>query len=90
LQAGKVDRSELSPALSLLYPPQLLAKTARSLPAGPPATFAQRSKVDQGGISTYVFRLTWDRGTVDYAFGFDDTTFAIVKLFTRPGPPSPA
>jgi hypothetical protein len=88
LQAANLVRSELSPELSSEYTPEVLAHAASTLPAGAPLTFVQESKADRDGTTTYVFRAGWQRGTVDLVFGFDDTTYQIVKLFTRPGPPT--
>jgi hypothetical protein len=88
LQAGTIDRSLLSPELGAEYTPGVLANAAKAVPSGPPMRFAQRSKNDVDGVTTYVFRATWSAGTVDYVFGIDDSTGKIVKLFTRPGPPA--
>ena len=87
LQTGKIDKTQLSPALAAEYTPDVIANEMQLLPKGPPISFVQRQKFDVSGVTTYVFRVHWDAGTVDYAFGFDDATMAIVKLYTRPGPP---
>ncbi len=87
LQTGKIDRTQLSPALAAEYTPDVVANEVQLLPKGTPSSFAIRQKFDVDGVTTYVFRVHWDAGTVDYAFGFDDATLTIVKLYTRPGPP---
>jgi hypothetical protein len=87
LQKGTLDRSELTPALSALYTPDILARDARTLPKSAPLSFALRQKTDVDGVTTYVYRVRFNEGILDYTFGFDDATYAITKLFTRPGPP---
>lgn len=87
LQIGTIDRSELSPALSTEYTATVLANAAKTLPKGEPRRFEQLAKTDIDGTTTYVFRVGWVEGDVDYVFGFDDGSYAVTKLFTRPGPP---
>jgi hypothetical protein len=87
LQAGSIDRSELSPALSADYTATVLANAAKTLPKGTPKEFALRERTDANGTTTYVYRVGWDAGDIDYVFGFDDATYEVTKLFTRPGPP---
>ena len=88
LQAGTIDRSELSTDLSGEYTKTVLAETQKTLPAGEPETIVQIRKNRVGGDTTYVFRVKWAQGTLDYTFSFDDTTFEIVKLYFRTGPPN--
>lgn len=87
LQTGTIDRSELSAALSADYTPAVLANAAKTLPKGNPKEFALLDKTDTNGTTTYVYRVGWDAGDIDYVFGFDDATYEVTKLFTRPGPP---
>ncbi len=87
LQTGSIDRSELSPELSAEYTATVLANAAKTLPKGEPRRFEQVAKTDIDGTTTYVFRVDWIEGDVDYVFGYDDGSYAVTKLFTRPGPP---
>ncbi len=87
LQTGTIDRSELSAALGADYNATVLANAAKTLPKGNPKEFVLLDKTDTNGTTTYVYRVGWDAGDVDYVFGFDDATFEVTKLFTRPGPP---
>ena len=36
--------------------------------------------------TTYVFRLKWTNGSIDYVCGFDDASQKIAKLYFLPGP----
>jgi hypothetical protein len=88
LQAGKVDRTALTPALNADLTDGVLATMSAGVsPLGPPGKFAVSSKTDVDGVTTYVFRLTGPAGSVDYVFGIDDVSGKIAKLFFRPGPP---
>ncbi len=88
LQAGTIDRNELSTDLSAEYTKTVLSETQKTLPSGEPETIVQIRKNRVGGDTTYVFRVKWAQGTLDYTFSFDDTTFEIVKLYFRTGPPN--
>jgi hypothetical protein len=87
LQAGTIDRNELSPELSAAYTKSVLALSKQTIPAGSPSSFVQLAKHDVNGTTTYVYRLTWPTGTLDYTFGYDNASFAVVKLYVRTGPP---
>jgi hypothetical protein len=87
LQAGTIDRNELSPDLSAAYTKSVLALSKQTIPAGSPATVVQLAKHHVDGATTYVYRLTWPSGTLDYTFGYDDASFAVVQLYVRTGPP---
>jgi len=88
LQTAKLDRSALTPALSADLTDSVRASmTERLAPFGPPReAFVPRSKYDLDGVTTYVFRIHWPNGSVDYIFGLDDTTGKIAKLYFVPGP----
>ncbi len=88
LQAGTIDRNELSPALSAAYTKSVLALSKQTIPSGAPATVVQRGKHVVDGTTTYVYRLTWPSGTLDYTFGYDNASFAVVQLYVRTGPPA--
>jgi hypothetical protein len=88
LQAGTIDRNELSPALSAAYTKSVLALSKQTIPTGPPATVVQLGKHVVDGTTTYVYRLTWQSGTLDYTFGYDNASFAVVQLYVRTGPPA--
>jgi hypothetical protein len=88
LQAGKVDRSALTPAFSADLTADALATMSAGIASyGPPPKFAVRSKTDVDGVTTYVFRLAFSSGSVDYVFGIDDASGKIAKMYCRPGPP---
>ena len=89
IQNGTLDRSTLTPALSAVLTDDV-RKTMTALvgPYGTPKQFAALSKTDVDGVTTYVYRMTWPAGSVDYVFGIDDKTDKIAKLFLRPGPPA--
>jgi len=88
LQHGTLDRSTLTPALSALLTDDVRdIMTELIAPYGKPSQFAPRSTTDLDGVTTYVFRVTWASGSVDYTFGIDDKTDKIAKLYIRPGPP---
>jgi hypothetical protein len=88
LQTGKLDRTALTPALNADLTDAVRASmTARLAPFGPPpGPLALRSKYDSDGVMTYVFRVRWPNGSVDYVFGIDDTSGKIAKLYFVPGP----
>jgi hypothetical protein len=88
LQSAKLDRSVLTPALSAdLTDPIRASMTARLAPFGPPRDpLVPRSKYDSDGVTTYVFRIHWPSGSIDYIFGIDDATGKIAKLYFVPGP----
>jgi hypothetical protein len=88
LQAGAIDRNELSPALSAAYTKSVLALSKQTIPGGPPTSVAQLAKHVVDGTTTYVYRLTWPSGTLDYTFGYDNSSFAVVQLYVRTGPPA--
>jgi len=88
LQHGALDRSTLTPAFSTLLTDDVrTSMTELIAPYGKPSQFALRTTTDVDGVSTYVFRVTWTSGSVDYTFGIDDKTDKIAKLYIRPGPP---
>ncbi len=88
LQAGTIDRNELSPELSAAYTKSVLALSKQTIPAGSPANVVQLAKHHVDGVTTYVYRLSWPSGTLDYTFGYDDASFAVVQLYVRTGPPA--
>lgn len=87
LQTGTLDRSTLTPALDAdLTEPVRASMTARIASYGPPGKLVVRTKSDVDGVTTYLFRIVWPAGSVDYVFGLDDATGKIAKLYFRPGP----
>jgi len=88
LQTAKLDRSTLTPALNAdLTESVRTSMTARIAPFGAPSDpLVPRSKYESDGVTTYVFRIQWPSGSIDYIFGIDDTTGKIAKLYFVPGP----
>jgi hypothetical protein len=87
LEAGKIDRTTLTPSLNTdLTDAAIAAMAARLAPYGVPETFPSGAKTDVDGVTTYVFRLKWTNGSIDYVCGFDDASQKIAKLYFLPGP----
>ena len=87
LQTGTIDRSELSAELGREYTKNVIATSQQTIPSGPPTGIARTNKTEVDGVTTYVFRVFWPQGTLDYTFGYDDRTYEVIKLYFRTGPP---
>ena len=87
LQSGTIDRTELSPSLNAEYTKAVLRTSEETIPAGAPTDVVRLSKTHVDRATTYVFRVRWPSGTLDYTFSYDDKTFEVVKLYVRTGPP---
>jgi hypothetical protein len=68
LQAGKIDRSQLAPGLSITDDQvQKVAAQIRSL--GAPVTFVQEQAMSQGGVNYAMYLLTFGNASkLDFAF----------------------
>jgi len=71
LQAGKVDRSELTPQMRAASDAEL--KTAQSsIARGSPVSFQQQQSFSQGGYTYAVYLVTFNDGSkVDFVFALD-------------------
>ncbi|MGB8966893.1 MAG: hypothetical protein WCB99_14750, partial [Candidatus Cybelea sp.] len=68
LQAGKIDRSQLAPGLSITDDQvQKVAAQIRGL--GAPVSFVQQQAMSQGGVNYAMYLLTFGNATkLDFAF----------------------
>jgi len=87
LQRGNIDRSQLTPDLSAALQSATVSGYAQQTgKLGPPSKFTLLAKHAVEGTTTWVFRVTWPQGSMDYNFGVDDATGKISALYLRPGP----
>jgi hypothetical protein len=81
LQAGKLDRTALTPGLSALLTDETVASDASVLgPYGAPSAVDLLRQADVDGVSTYDFRVTWSAGAILMTVGIDDATQKVARL----------
>lgn len=87
LQRGNIDRSQLTPDLSAaLQNATVSGYAVQTGKLGSPTKFTLLGKHAVEGTTTWVFRVTWPQGSMDYTFGVEDATGKISALYLRPGP----
>lgn len=87
LQRGNIDRSQLTSDLSAALQTATVSGYAQQTGKfGTPTKFTLLSKHALEGTTTWVFRVTWPQGSMDYTFGVEDATSKISALYLRPGP----
>ena len=81
---GTFDRTQLTPALAAELTAARLAGYARVLgPLGAPSSFALVGSHDIEGTTTYDYVVRYNDGAVAFAYGIDDTTQRVSKLYVR-------
>ncbi len=72
LQAGKVDRSQLTPQMSAAATDAQLKDAQASVARGTPASFVQQQSFSQGGNTYAVYLVTFADGSkVNFVFALD-------------------
>lgn len=72
LQAGKVDRSELTPQTSAAASDSQLKGAQATISRGAPVSFSQQQSFSQGGYTYAVYLVTFGDGSkVDFVFAED-------------------
>ena len=75
LQAGKIDRTALTPEMSKGLTPALVATLSTQLgPLGPPTSMKLIQLVHRSGSTGYVYALDFARAALTYVFAVDDAT----------------
>jgi hypothetical protein len=88
LQAGSIDRSQLTPALSAALTTDAVAALKRRLaPLGEPSSFKLYDTQPVEGATVYTYAVTWKAANAYYVFGLDDRTGKVAALRVLPGPP---
>lgn len=81
---GTFDRTQLTQALSAELTAARLAGYAQVLgPLGAPASFTLVGSHDLGGTTTYDYVVRYKEGAVAFAYGIDDATQRVSKLYIR-------
>ena len=81
---GTFDRSQLAPALDAELTAARLAGYAHVLgPLGAPRSFTLAGTHDALGTTTYDYIVRYDEGAVVFAYGIDDATQRISKMYVR-------
>ena len=81
---GTFDRTQLTPALAAELTAARLAGYARVLgPLGAPSSFALVGSHDIEGTTTSDYVVRYNDGAVAFAYGIDDTTQRVSKLYVR-------
>ena len=91
VQAGKIDRTQLTTDFSDELTDEILAAMSGSIRGyGKPDRFVLIQKTDVEGDTRYVFRVVWKEGdSVFMTFGVDDDSGKISALYFRPGAYTP-
>jgi hypothetical protein len=87
LAANKIDASELRPEAAVDMTPAKMKQAADFLaPLGTPVTFEQQRTASQGGITAYMFELTFGNSTkLDFIYAID-AKGKIASLRVTPSP----
>lgn len=81
---GTFDRTQLTQALSAELTAARLAGYAQVLgPLGAPASFTLVGSHDLEGTTTYDYVVRYKEGAVAFAYGIDDATQRVSKLYIR-------
>jgi hypothetical protein len=86
IQAGKIDRSQLTAQMnSALTDARIAGVSAQLAPLGDPLSFALQSTSNQGDLTIYVYRITFKSPApvIDEAFVLDDNG-KIAGLWFKP------
>jgi hypothetical protein len=88
LQAGSIDRTQLTPAFNATLSAEAVAAFRRKLaPLGEPSSFKLRDTQPTEGVTAYTYAVTWKGGSAYYVFALDDRTGKVAGLRVLPGPP---
>jgi hypothetical protein len=86
LQAGKIDRTQLTDATNLALPPAALKNISKQLgPLRAPSSFALEHTGRSGDVAEYVYRVTFGDGrAVMFGFSFDVAQGKVAGLHFGP------
>ncbi|HVS46003.1 MAG TPA: hypothetical protein VMS32_04995, partial [Verrucomicrobiae bacterium] len=86
LQAGKIDRTQLTGAANLALPPAAVKNISKQLrPLRAPSSFVLKYTGRSGDVAEYVYRVTFDDGrAVMFGFSFDIAQGKVAGLHFGP------
>lgn len=72
VQTGDVDRSQLDTTMNTAFTPDLVKELSTQLgPFGDPQSFTFFKQVVSGGVTAYVYRVSFAAGAVNEVFALD-------------------